>query len=776
MPDDAFFDAPHEAFAGVDGRASFRHSPALTNTALAEALYTMVYQADIWDYGRYRFDSNGTPRKRTRAFSATAALLIKEQVGSGKSRRAHIEIKAALDADPELRIAFVVSHAKLQSQAKGDLESATGRTWMSYVGFEREVDGVSICRFPEQAKAAHKVGQDPYQLCGGCPHQGGCAIWAQYTSRASFWVVTHAQLRHGLKPFDGRAAFDVVIIDEDPTSTLQAEERHRASCLLDGSKQGTKPHAACAEVYREITVALIGDGSLRALALPRPKDLLRAAESLSKTKVTITRDRAPDEAAVAGAEKGLQAAALLRDLVDAMAMGWGTDGQLAGCMAHVDQHGAIVVDIAVPRDIHPQFADASDVQVLSATAKPLLLQRSIPHLEVDEAEWQPYEHGKFVYLQSAKTSVTSLLGKGRLGKGGQQAHEVIGTLSRRHDRLLVVAQKYVEAALLKAGLPDNVATEHFNALEGLNDYAQYDAVIILGRPLPEDADLIIRAEAAAGGFIDVPLSWTNNETGKTGPTFGERVRLERTAKDGTTYTIGDYLHADPHLDAVRRVTTYGAVAQADRSRGQHRGPENPVAIYDATGLDNVWQIDEVEHWRSLCGWYGEMEGFGFVLHPAASKGVNQLLSTLLPHRFPTYPSARDHRKRAKDEHDITLEKLVADCPFKDGVVVDIKLPGVRCGVPVIVNAETAREAAEIIRRHPNIPEGTKISRKARHTMRLVQPPGEETQDDDVIYELAARPRELAAAAETAGAEDTARECEEELVCEDGAAPPPCTNA
>jgi hypothetical protein len=192
---------------------------------------------------------------------------------------------------------------------------------------------------------------------------------------------------------------------------------------------------------------------------------------------------------------------------------------------------------------------------------------------------------------------------------------------------------------------------------------------------------------------------------------------------------------------MRQASTFAAVAQADRSRGQHRTPDNPVVIYDATGLANVWQIDEVEHWRSLCGWFGAMEAMGFVPHPDAAHGLNGLLATLLPEIFPDAKAAENHRSYAKRMHGITLETQVAGCPFRGGVVVDIKLRAARYGVPVIVNANSAPEAADLIRQH--LPPGTKISTKARHTMRLAKPKEKEIHDDIIIYELAAGPRTLA---------------------------------
>ena len=668
------------------------------------------------DCSAFRFDHNGQSRRRVCTFAAEIAFVVKEQVGSGKSRRSYDEVLQVVAADPEAYIVVAVPTTALAEQAQADLEAITGLQWRIYRGFESKVEGVPICMFIEQAEAARRIGLDPYEtLCLGCPHQDTCALWGQYTSRARLWIVTHAQLRHGLKPFDKRAAFDLIIIDEDPTPTLLASEPRDLSLLIN-VRCGDKTRTVLKHVHKAATAALDAGGRIQIQDLPRPNELRSAATSLrKKPSFNISRAALPDGAAVAGAEARLQAAALLDDLIDAMAMKPGTRGEVAGCMVREKKGDALAIEIAVAREIHPQFTGAVGVQVLSATAAPLLLERSIPNILLDEKPWQPYQHGKFVFVQDAKVSKLSLLDGDRLAQGGLEALEVTRTLARRHERLFLACQKPVLEALAAAGLPSNVATRNFGALEGLNEAAQFDAILILGRPLPPDVELILNAEAAAGGFIDAELVWTDKE-GKPQPTFGNRVTLERSASDGSNYTAYAYRNENSYLDAMRQASTFAAVTQADRSRGQHRTPDNPVTIYDATGLDNVWQIDEVVHWRSLCGWFGAMEAMGFVPHPDAAHGLNELLAELLPEIFPDAKAVENHRVYAKRMRGITLETLVAGCPFRGGVVVNIKLPAARYGVPVIVNADNAPDAADLIGQH--LPPGTKISTKARHSLRL----------------------------------------------------------
>lgn len=734
-----------------------------------------LLHSEAVDCATFRFDHDGTARRRTSTFETEVAGLIKAQVGSGKSHKSHREIAQVLEDQPDARIAFLTSTIDLGAQSHVPLEAVTDLPWLVYRGFEAKIDGVPICKFIEQAIGARRIGLDPYEvLCPGCPNQSACPLWAQFNDPNPRVITTHAMLRHGLKPYDTRAPFDLVVIDEDPTSTLLADETYALSLLINVNC-GPKTRAVLEQLLRAATAAFDAGGRILIKDLPRAKALRSAASSLrKKASIKISRDTLPDAEAIAGAEARLRVAALLDDMIDAMAMTPGPRGEVGGCMVRQQKDGTPAFKISVARDIHPQFADALAVQVLSATAQLPLLERSIPNIIIDETPWQQYEHGKFVFVQGAKTSKYSLLEGAKLAAGGLEALEVIDTLAHRHARVLLVCQQSVEAALLEAGLPDNVTATHFGAVEGLNDHSQVDAVIILGRPLPPVSELILQAEAAAGGFIDDELNWTDN-AGVSRPAYGRCVTLERTATDGSIYTAYDYRHENRYIDAARQASTFAAVTQADRSRGQHRTPDNPVTIYDATGLDNVWKIDEVVHWRSLSGWFGAMEAMGFVLHPKARAGSNDLLAALFPDRFKggatTAKNYRDYRKRT---HGITLETLIEQCTFKYGVVVDIKLPGARYGVPVIVNASSAPEAADLIRQH--LPPGTKISTKARHTMRLSPPTKKETTDDCIIYELATGPHALDAGTAPARTEGEEGGCPEELVCEDGAKVPlrPCT--
>lgn len=739
-------------------------------------LVPLAHQEAV-DCAQSRFGPDGKPYRRTLAFNSVVAELVKEQVGNGKSTTTYKELPHILAAYPDARIVIAVPTIRLALQAQARCEAILGQQVPIYRGFESKIDGVWGCHYHEQATAARKVGQDPYKtLCPDCPHQSECPLWAQFNNRGSIWIVTHAQLRHGLKPFDDRPPFDVVIIDEDLTSTLLTSET-RALSLLANVQCGDTTREIVDQVHRAATAALDAGGRINILDLPRAKALRSAAAALrKKLAVEVSRGVLPDATAVARAETRLQVAGLLDDLIDAMAMTPGPQGEVAGCMVKKPKTGAPGVEIAVPRDIHPQFASPMMLQVLSATAEPLLLQRSIPNLELRGASWKPYEDGKFVFVQGPKATKNSLVDGDKLASGGLEALEAVKTLAGRHQSVFLTSRKDAIEAMKAAGLPSNVKTSNFGAVEGLDAGAQCDAIIILGRELPSTEHLILQAEAAAGGFIDEELRRLD-KSGKLQPTFGSKLTLNLTAKDGTQYTAHTHRYANKYLDAVRRLVTFSSPEQADRSRGQHRGPDNPVTIYDMTGLKNVWQIDEVIHWRSLCGPLGDMMAHRFMLHPDASHGKNRLLAALYPERFTKgAEAAREYRKRAKHDHGISVEAVLEHCTFRGGVVVNITPPGARYGVPVIVDAKTAPEAETILRQHPNITDEFKIGTKARHTMRLS--PEEETQHDDahVTYKLATGPQALDTRAAPARREGEEGCCPEELVCEDGAEVPlrPCT--
>lgn len=686
----------------------FDFSEPLTDSYMAACLIS----ASASVLAETRFDDAGELVRRTRSFKTREAVLRKVQVGAGKTSEAIRYIADLLSDDPNLRICFAVPTIDLAKQVIALLEDATGKKWLLYRGIDGTEEGEPLCGFDGAASAAQRAGVDPYTtICTGCPLQGGCTIWAQYESRSNLVVTTHAQLRYGLKPYDERPVFDLVVIDEDPTSTLLATETHSPSYanIVDYSGE----HAPTLDaVVQEITIAAMAKRRLRFQNLPSPHSIHRLVRALKSPKVDISREGPIDEGRVALAEARNKVSRMLRDLLDAVAMAPGFAGAVAGCAPQLNtETGAITLDITTARDIHLQFVECETVIVLSATAQQELLLRPIPYLQLDELLWAPYEHGKFVYVDGAKSSRTALLNASKLASGGLEAVDVVRTLARRHRNILLVCQMLVREAMEAAGLPDNVSTAHFNAVEGLNQHAQVDAIIILGRPLPTMQGTLPLAEAAAGICLAASLGSREQRDAL----FAPRREGMHTAKDGKPYTTRDYRHPNPHADAVIRSITYGAVQQADRSRGQRRGPDNPVTIYDASGLDNVWQIDEVIRWRSLCGWFGEMESMGFVPAPEAARGLNTALAALLPHWFPDAKAAENRRGYAKRMYGETLYSLVAECPFKGGVLVYITVSG-GCRVPFIVNASTAPEAIALIMEY--LPVGTKIKAKTCKGMPL----------------------------------------------------------
>lgn len=657
-----------------------------------------------------RFDEAGKLIPRTRSFETREAVLRKVQVGGGKSSEAIQHIVDLLLAYPELHICFAAPTIALAKQSIARLETATRRKWLLYRGIDGEEEGKPLCAFDDAARAALRAGVDLYTtLCTDCPLKENCTLWAQYESLGNLVVTTHAMLRHGLKPHDKRPVFDLVVIDEDPTSTLLATETHTLS-YVNLVRYSGEYEQTLGAIVQGITTAAQKERRVRIQDLPSPHSILRLIAALKPPKVDISRTGPIDEDRVALAEARNKVSRMLSDLLDAMAMSPGFDGALAGCALQLNKEtGAINIDITTARDIHSQFSKCETVVVLSATARQELLLRPIPYLLLDELPWQPYEHGKFVYVDGAKSSRSALLNGTKLASGGLEALKMIETLARRHRRVLAVAQKKVIRALKASDLPDNVKTAHFNALEGLNDFERYDAIIILGRPLPTMESCLPLAEAAADFCLATSLGSSQQRNAR----FAPRRERVHTAKDGKTYTTRDYLHPEPHADAALRAITYAAVAQADRSRGQRRMPDNPVAIYDMTGLDNVWQIDEVIRWRSLCGWFGALEAMGFIPHPAASRGLNELLAAILPSWFPNATAAKNTRAYAKREHGETLDSLVAGSPMRGGVEVYLTMPG-GCRVPFIVDAKNATEAAELILEY--LPVGTVVESKARRTL------------------------------------------------------------
>ena len=147
-------------------------------------------------------------------------------------------------------------------------------------------------------------------------------------------------------------------------------------------------------------------------------------------------------------------------------------------------------------------------------------------------------------------------------------------------RLLVVTYQSIEAAF--ADIPD-VEVAHFNAIAGLDRYRDVAALVVVGRPLPQDRDLVPLAGAFFGSAI------TGGYT-----TRPAAVRM----RDGTSRAVRVTAHEDPQGELLRAAICDDELIQAiGRGRGINRTAADPLAVHILADVALPLVHDRVLPWE-----------------------------------------------------------------------------------------------------------------------------------------------------------------------------------
>lgn len=201
--------------------------------------------------------------------------------------------------------------------------------------------------------------------------------------------------------------------------------------------------------------------------------------------------------------------------------------------------------------------------------------------------------------------------------------------------ILVICQKGLEEELRKLGLPDNVATAHFNAIQGLNLYSHVPKIVIAGRLLPWPTEIERMARVLTGkNVVAVGEGWY--------PTKPTTVRTRGTV----TPLVNAVFHPDPMAEAIRHQVCEAELIQAiGRARGIRRTADNPLEIDILTNVPLPFPVDEVTTWGEVIP-----DDFEVVLcaddveSPTLAKGILPLtkgeLARMHPDRWATPDRAR----------------------------------------------------------------------------------------------------------------------------------------
>ena len=272
----------------------------------------------------------------------------------------------------------------------------------------------------------------------------------------------------------------------------------------------------------------------------------------------------------------------LRDLLETKADG---DGRVR-VISHA---GQLAVEVLGSKPIHSNLAE-KPVLHLDATLRPDLARAVLPNLEC-------------LTIEASTPHMQVALVQGRFGKGticpaAGLAHEEAARRANRlrecvdyvhwqarrvsPGRVLVVTHKSIEAAF--AGIP-GVATEHFNAVAGLDVHRDVRLLIVLGRPLPSQQAL----GSLAGGILGHSLA-------------GEYRRFPRGVRmhDGTSRSVQVVEHSDPQGEVLRGAICDDELIQAiGRGRGVNRTAANPLEVHLLADVALPLVHDRVLAWETV---------------------------------------------------------------------------------------------------------------------------------------------------------------------------------
>jgi hypothetical protein len=160
----------------------------------------------------------------------------------------------------------------------------------------------------------------------------------------------------------------------------------------------------------------------------------------------------------------------------------------------------------------------------------------------------------------------------------------------RQPTLVVCQQKY-EDWLKGSGLPDGIAVEHFNNIEGLDRYKHVRLLITVGRTIPPPDKI----ETYAGALTGVQPVRVNNEKMDWYPRVTRGIRLA----DGSGVAANCVEHPDATAEAVRwQVCEAQLIQSIGRGRGVNRTAETPLDVDIMSDVVLPLVVNEVSHWQA----------------------------------------------------------------------------------------------------------------------------------------------------------------------------------
>lgn len=629
------------------------------------------------------------------------AHLANGTMGAGKS---HIARRhgGKLLADQDAAVTFALPLHRLTREQAADFKAETGLDAAIWRGMDQpdpeRDDGKAMCLEPELSGAALDAGLPATVACKVCPSRGVCGYRRQQGQTARAWFSPH-NLIFQPKP-KAIPAPAALVIDEKFHDKGMAEDIRLAASTLEGDLLDV-PHAGDRALLSEYRGMLLAALKASGATVQAPEERARLTR-MQLEAVGLTADRAQDARRIEWTRKPepklsgdvADMVRQLRALSSRFTSKVPTLWKLVEALLRGDHDQATTIEIEADaalqggdgRGLLVRMHHRLDVHeswrvptlILDGTAKPEIVRHWFPDLvALPEIHIEaPNQHVTWVRTSFAKDRLvpkdpaksrnpeaTKRYNKARLNNV-EELRRYIEVQAARYRTgrneypvdVLVVTYKGAEE-LLKAGpLPANVAVEHFNNLRGSNAYQNVRAVIVVGRPLPDEAEIHRQAERMAGRPLD---------------------------------------QGDPLVQAVRWSICEAELLQViARGRAIRRTEADPLDVLLLGDVPLPLKIDTVASWEQAKPAPLELMAARGVV-PACDPnrpGYWPLVAAMLPDVFKDVQAAKDYAKGS--QWNLSIGTISIDGFHREPAKA--KPYGARYAVPVLVDPGRRLDLATIL--------------------------------------------------------------------------------
>lgn len=470
----------------------------------------------------------------------------------------------------------------------------------------------TLCVIAEEAEEAHAARINVREeLCNHCPFRSGCRYLEQLTrieeamaERESGAIVTvHQYYAQSMsREIDADKIARIVIderIDTDRDTRLPLDRLEAES--MDAIHAG------------EIAAAFDEAGHLDLSRFDASDLEERAEKEELHLRLKLDRDWSFDQRLMAIRRHAAQMrvefrwrfARLFRVMAQEIRLGRAVSNQVVLIRGEGDPNGGDRRDsihIYEKRDVAEKLA-GKPVHYIDGTMDRLqagaLLGDECPYIALD-AERNLH----VTQVCDTLFSKNRMLMRKDAAKNRQELYRFILALGARHRTILIGAplairelmEKEWPAFVAGSPAPPTVAWLHMNSGRGVNDYAQFDACVEIGREEPRARTIEALARMRRPDMAITSLPWSPDDP-STGPAWPQRVQ-GYTMKDGRKLGVEVSFHPDPVCQSVLQQIREGELVQlADRLRAVNR--TKAPALYLLTSIPTELPIDRLLPWREL---------------------------------------------------------------------------------------------------------------------------------------------------------------------------------